>query len=218
MKNIILLFISAFFIQCKTGINYYQGYIFSIDNNPIKNLKIYEKYDRNNYAISNKYGYFRIDITKNNIKRYLIIENEGRVIDSIQVIGTQGGEKIKYSFVQGENDTLFLNMNKKTKVLKPDSTKHAKSLAIVKGNLIKSESGDKYLYSKISIKEVLLNKTDYNFEDTIKVAYYNWHKGVPENKDCIIYLVPWPLGSKMLDKNNQWMLMEGNGEHACECK
>lgn len=106
----------------------------------------------------------------------------------------------------------------KINILKLDSIKSAKSSAIIKGNLIKTEGGDKYLYSKISIKNVLLNKTDYHFEDTIKVAYYNWHEGIPANKNCIIYLTFWPLGSKELGKNNQWMLIEGDGEYACECE
>ena len=71
MRSITLLFILFIFIQCKTGINYYQGYIFNIDNSPIKGLKVYEKNDRYNHSITNKDGYFKIDIIKDNLKRYL---------------------------------------------------------------------------------------------------------------------------------------------------
>ena len=39
----------------------------------------------------------------------LLSNDKNGIIDSIQVIGTQGGEKIKYSFVEGKNDTLFLD-------------------------------------------------------------------------------------------------------------
>ncbi|CAA0159531.1 conserved hypothetical protein [Tenacibaculum maritimum] len=113
MKNIVLIFALMTFTQCKTGINYYQGHIFSVNNNPIKGLKVYEKYNYKNYSVTNKEGYFRINITKNNIERYLIIEDKNEIIDSIQVIGIQGGERIKYSFIQGKRDTLFLNIDKK---------------------------------------------------------------------------------------------------------
>lgn len=40
-------------------------------------------------------------------------------------------------------------------------------------------------------------------------------EGIPEDKDCIIYLVPYPEGNDNLDGNNQWMLLGGDGESVC---
>lgn len=99
-----------------------------------------------------------------------------------------------------------------------DSVKYLKSKAVIKGKLIKFGSGNKYLYPKIQILDVLMNKTDFNFKDTITVAHYNWKSGVPQNKECIIYLTPWPLESEELNEKRNWMLIEGDGEYACECK
>lgn len=104
--------IAIVFLQCKTDLSYYQGYIVNENKRPIKNLKVYEKNDKENFSITDKKGYFKIDIIESNINRFLIIEKDNKIIDSIQVIGTQGGEKIKYSFVEGEKDTLFINLPK----------------------------------------------------------------------------------------------------------
>lgn len=99
-----------------------------------------------------------------------------------------------------------------------DSLKASKSLVVIKGCVIGFDGGDKYQYTNVSVKEILLNKTKYNIGETIRVAHYNWYKGIPKGKNCIIYLTPWPIGSKVLNENNDWMLIEGNGDYACECE
>lgn len=99
-----------------------------------------------------------------------------------------------------------------------DSLKASISVAIIRGQLLNFEGGDKYHYSNISVNEVLLNKSNHNFGESIRVAHYNWSNGIPKNKDCIIYIVPWPLGSKTLNEKEEWMLIEGDGDYACECK
>lgn len=104
------------------------------------------------------------------------------------------------------------------KPIKIDSLKSSKAEVVIKARLLNFEGGDKYHYSNIHIHEILLNKTNYNLGDHIRIAHYNWNQGIPNNKDCIIYIVPWPLGSSTLNEKEEWMLIEGNGAYACECE
>lgn len=99
-----------------------------------------------------------------------------------------------------------------------DSLKTLKSLAILKAKSLKLGDGNKYLYPKIEVLEVLVNKTRYNFRDTMHVANYNWKPGIPQNKECTIYLTSWPYGSNEMNEKNEWMLIEGDGEYACKCE
>lgn len=109
MRNLLFFIIIVFFIQCKSNVNYYQGFIYNMNNKPVKNLKVYEKNNEDNYSITNDKGYFKIPIKKNNIKRFLYVKlNELETIDSIQVFGSQGGERIKYNFIEGRKDTLYI--------------------------------------------------------------------------------------------------------------
>ncbi|UII26489.1 hypothetical protein LVD15_24865 [Fulvivirga maritima] len=112
MKKLLFIIMAIFFAGCKTNINYYQGFIYDMNNKPVKNLKVYEKSDKNNYSITNEKGYFKIPAKNNNINRFLYVEqNDLTIIDSIQVFGSQGGEKIKYNFVEGQKDTLYIKFH-----------------------------------------------------------------------------------------------------------
>jgi len=99
-----------------------------------------------------------------------------------------------------------------------DSIKASKALAIVKAKLLKPGIGNKYLHAQIQILEILVNKTGYDFPESINVAHYSWKSGIPPNKECVIYLTLWPFGSSKLNEKQDWMLIEGDGEYACECK
>ena len=99
-----------------------------------------------------------------------------------------------------------------------DSLKSAHSLAIINAELITIGEGNKYLYPKIRVLKVLQNKTSYSFPDTLRLAHYSTAKGIPEQQTCILYLSAWPYGSSQLNAKNEWMLLEGDGEYACECK
>lgn len=99
-----------------------------------------------------------------------------------------------------------------------DSLKVAQSLAIIEAELTEIGSGNKYIYSKIRVLRVLQNNTSYAFPDTLQLAHYSTAQGIPKQQKCIIYLSAWPYGSKKLNAKNEWMLLEGDGEYACECK
>ncbi|QCE40148.1 hypothetical protein [Psychroserpens sp. NJDZ02] len=101
---------------------------------------------------------------------------------------------------------------------KIDAVKYSKSKAIIKGKLIECGSGNKYLYPTIQVMDILMNTSGLHIKDTIKVAHYNWKSGIPKDKECIIYLTSWPIDSENFNKNESWMLIEGDGKYACECK
>jgi hypothetical protein len=101
--------------------------------------------------------------------------------------------------------------------METDLVKAQKSKAIVLAELIDPGDGNKYLYPIIRINKVIKNDLGYSFPDTLKVAHYNWKNGVPKGKECLIYLTPWPYGSDELSEDNQWMLLEADGDYACEC-
>lgn len=109
-------------------------------------------------------------------------------------------------------------INQENNIVKIDSIKASKSKAVIKAQLIKFEGGDKYYYSNLKVLKVILNQTKYTIKDTIRVAYYNWSEGIPKNKECTLYLVPWPLGSTELNEKKEWMLLKGDAKYACECK
>ena len=112
MKKLFLFTLLLFLLSCKKKIDYYQGYLYDTNNNPIENLIVYEKYNKKSFSRTNKKGLFKIKV-KNRLSHFLIIEQNGTtIIDSIQIIGVQGGEKIKYSFINGRNDTLFIDMSR----------------------------------------------------------------------------------------------------------
>ena len=111
MKITLVLFSLLCSVQCKPKINFYHGHIYSKDNEPIKNLTIYERYDKSKFSRTDAKGYFKINVKVNHIKGVLMVESsKSKLLDSIQVIGTQGGERLMYSFVEGKNDTLFLEL------------------------------------------------------------------------------------------------------------
>ena len=101
--------------------------------------------------------------------------------------------------------------------METDSVKAQKSKAIVLAELIDPGIGNKYMYPIIKINKIIKNDFNYSFPDMIKVAHYNWKNGVPKGKECMIYLAPWPYGSNELSADNQWMLLEADGDYACEC-
>ncbi len=117
MRKFLFFIAVVYLIQCKSNINYYQGFIYDMNNNPVINLKVYEKHNKENYSLTNKKGYFKIYTKRNNIKRFLYVKlNESRIIDSIQITGIQGGERIKYSFIEGRKDTLFITLPKQLNI------------------------------------------------------------------------------------------------------
>ncbi len=112
MKNIFLLAFLTIMCSCslKKSFNYYHGYVFNQNNNPIINIEVFEKDRPLNKSLTDNKGYFKIEKNKNSISTFLMVKRNNILVDSIQVIRSSGGEKINYYFVEGRNDTLFIDM------------------------------------------------------------------------------------------------------------
>jgi hypothetical protein len=94
-----------------------------------------------------------------------------------------------------------------------DSTKAEKSAAILAVSLLSPGDGEKFLWDKVKVTKVLVNKTDFSFKENLEVAHYAWKKGIPEG-EWLVYLTPYPFGSEWssVTDSTQWMLVDGDGE------
>lgn len=95
-----------FFISCYNRIEYYQGYIYDKNYNPLVNVKVTLE-STNQTSITDNKGFFKIK-KNSNILGDLIVFKKKKIIDTIKTVWRQHGEKIKYSFVENQNDTLFI--------------------------------------------------------------------------------------------------------------
>ena len=110
-------------ISCSQKISYYEGYIYNSENKPLSNLFIYAENDSINIkGYTDENGFFKIKKKENSIVNHLKIKKKensivnhlkikknGKILDSIKIIGIRGGEQIDYAFVNGKNDTIIIN-------------------------------------------------------------------------------------------------------------
>ena len=97
-------------ISCSQKISYYEGYIYNSENKPLSNLFIYAENDSINIkGYTDENGFFKIKKKENSIVNHLKIKKNGKILDSIKIIGIRGGEQIDYAFVNGKNDTIIIN-------------------------------------------------------------------------------------------------------------
>jgi hypothetical protein len=142
MKKILLI-IQIIVIACisnncaKSGSNYYEGYVYAIEKQPIRSLRVYPRDGRYFYCadsggdimnedrfrrakadsaagVTDENGYFKFKKAKNWNWSFLMIESEGEIIDSIDIIWSQPWrQRICYVFVSGRADTFFIDMDGK---------------------------------------------------------------------------------------------------------
>lgn len=97
---------------CTTGrIDYYHGYIYNNDKKIIEGLKV-NTINYKYFSYTNKKGYFNINIYNKDYSRFLIIaDKDDYIIDTLVTswrFPDVGG--INYQFVNGKNDTLFIDL------------------------------------------------------------------------------------------------------------
>ncbi|WBX77799.1 hypothetical protein PG911_05940 [Tenacibaculum ovolyticum] len=92
---------------------YYHGYVYDTNENPIEGLILRGRDHKGDKSTSNKLGYFKIYMRKNWVERYIYIYRKNALLDSIQVTRTHPEYGSRYYFVEGRNDTLFINMSKR---------------------------------------------------------------------------------------------------------
>ncbi|MFK7050526.1 hypothetical protein [Flavobacterium columnare] len=105
--TIVLLVIVA---NCtnRNNFKYYQGYIY-LNKNPVPDVEVYEEDNPSNKTKTDENGFFKIPMQQKYISNFLIIRKKNKIIDSIQIIRTSGGEKVNFYFVEGRKDTLFVD-------------------------------------------------------------------------------------------------------------
>jgi hypothetical protein len=104
------------------GVSYYEGYIYTIEEQPIQGLKIYPlncRYFRctgaDSAGVTDEQGYFKFEQATGWMSQCLIIESEGRIIDSICRTRISPRQHLGYYGFDDKNvgDTFFVDMEGK---------------------------------------------------------------------------------------------------------
>ena len=116
MKKYILLSLFVIISSCGgnsdySGSKYYEGHIYDRNNNPLPNIKVCRGYKLTACTTTDANGYFKLNMTPNFITDLIIFYKE-QPIDTIITAWTLHGELDRYSFIEGKNDTLFIDMSK----------------------------------------------------------------------------------------------------------
>lgn len=218
LATLIILLISI--ISCSKPIKYYQGYIYDLDRQPIAGVKVYCPYDTiGTSGITDSNGFFQIEIPKHIISTSLYIKKNHTIIDAIRIIGTHGGEQLHYSFVDGKNDTLFVDKSEFEKekeiVIKKDSLiiHNKDTIQCNELHIIYDESGnikEKGCQGYVNLPDISTGMsvgTWYYFENgtlSKEVYYHNAEFG----KDYIKYKIYNSDGSYKEWFTNNFMLYE----------
>ncbi|MEC5395894.1 hypothetical protein [Bergeyella sp. RCAD1439] len=113
IKFIFYLVFLVFLQNCgNSNTKFYQGYVYSTEKKPIENISIYEIFDSINQVKTNKNGFFKMRISTAYISQFLIVKNEGKILDTIQIIYTHPERGERYYFVENRSDTLFIDKSK----------------------------------------------------------------------------------------------------------
>jgi len=116
MKKYILL--SLFVIMSSCGGNsdysnfrYYEGHIYDRNKKPLPNIKVCRGYKLTACTTTDANGYFKLNKKPTFITDLIVFYKE-QPIDTIITAWTLHGELDRYSFIEGKNDTLFIDMSK----------------------------------------------------------------------------------------------------------
>ena len=86
---------------------YMHGYIFTKENMPLEGIRIEDPYEKSFFSITNKQGYFKINqLAKGD---FLYVLKGNKKIDSLYIIRSHPEKGESFYFVEGRNDTLFID-------------------------------------------------------------------------------------------------------------
>jgi len=112
MKKILFLTLAFLLFCCKNKkVNFYEGHIYDENKKPLPNIKVCRGYKLTACTMTDANGYFKLNMTPNFITDLIIFYKE-QPIDTIITAWTLHGELDRYSFIEGKNDTLFIDMSK----------------------------------------------------------------------------------------------------------
>ena len=113
MKKYILLSMFVVISSCggNSDFRYYEGHIYDRNKKPLPNIKVCRGYKLTACTMTDTNGYFKLNMSPNFMTDLIIFYKE-QPIDTIITAWTLHGELDRYSFIEGKNDTLFIDMSK----------------------------------------------------------------------------------------------------------
>jgi hypothetical protein len=110
LNIIFLLFFVYSTISCSNRINdFYEGYIYSENNQPLEGVQIIEDYHKQpSKILTDKKGYFKFDRSNKNFIPNLFIIKYGYRIDTIDLQRGNAGQMPSFLFLRKQSDTLFM--------------------------------------------------------------------------------------------------------------
>ncbi|WP_147300517.1 hypothetical protein [Tenacibaculum gallaicum] len=112
MKKLFLFTLLLFLLSCKKKTDYYHGYIYSKEKKPLRNLKVVEDDNLKTFSLTDEKGYFNIPELNSFGGNLVVYTENNKVIDTIHTIFSNRGEKLNYRFINGRNDTLFIDTSR----------------------------------------------------------------------------------------------------------
>lgn len=112
--NLLFLFLILGVFGCKTTPRFYRGYVYH-NNRPLFNVLV--KADNPNFlekTTTDSLGFFKLSKSPNSLVSLIFIKEKFKS-DTIPSVWSQHGEKIKYTFLNKELDTI-----KMTKITLPN--------------------------------------------------------------------------------------------------
>ena len=113
MKKYILLSLFVIISSCggNSSFKYYEGHIYDENKKPLPNIKVCRGYKLTVCTMTDANGYFKLNKKPTFITDLIVFYKE-QPIDTIITAWTLHGELDRYSFIEGKNDTLFIDMSK----------------------------------------------------------------------------------------------------------
>jgi len=112
MKKILFLTLAFLLFCCKNKkVNFYEGHIYDENKKPLPNIKVCRGYKLTACTTTDANGYFKLNKKPTFITDLIVFYKE-QPIDTIITAWTLHGELDRYSFIEGKNDTLFIDMSK----------------------------------------------------------------------------------------------------------
>lgn len=111
----------------------------------------------------------------------------------------------------GHTDSVHNTPQKTPPAIRIDSAKAEAASAVLHVTLIGRGEAGRYIWDTVQVTQVIRNKTNTNFGNTLAVAHYAWKKGIPSSPS-VIYITPMPTENE--PTTPRWMLLNGNGKTA----
>ncbi|MDR1812335.1 MAG: formylglycine-generating enzyme family protein, partial [Candidatus Fibromonas sp.] len=116
---IVAMVMIAVFIynNCATYKGYYEGHIYTTDGEPIPNLRVHPNRMADPIGITDENGYFKFERAEKRISRFLEVEFEGKIIDTIRTLRRWPHGNHILLFNEERKDTLFIDMESKKEAI-----------------------------------------------------------------------------------------------------